>query len=148
LANEAEQEVRRLDMEIRLLEQRAEALESRINMINAVQTDSSYAGATLETLEKENPNTELLVPVGGGSYIRARLETLDKVIVGIGSGVSVEKTLFEAKEIVKKRLEELSTTRNSFQNQFTQVVLKIEEDRKKLEGMISQMRQGKAREDV
>jgi prefoldin alpha subunit len=90
----------------------------------------------------------LLVPVGGSSYIRARLETLDKVIVGIGSGVSVEKTLSEAKETIKKRLEELSTARNSFQNQFTQVVLKIEEDRKKLEEMISQMRQGKARKDV
>jgi prefoldin alpha subunit len=148
LANEAEQELRRLDVEIRLLEQTADALEARINMINAVQTDSGYANATLETLEKEKSNAELLVPVGGNSYVRAKLENIDQVIVGIGSGVSVEKTLPEAKETIKKRIEELTTARNSFQNQFTQVAMKIDEDKKKLENILTQLRQGKARKDV
>lgn len=148
MANEAEQELRRLDVEIRLLEQTADALEARINMINAVQTDSGYASTTLETLQKEESNAELLVPIGGNSYVRARLENIDHVIVGIGSGVSVEKTLLEAKETIKKRLEEMTTARNSFQTQFTQVAMKIEEDKRKLEEILSQLREGKARKDV
>lgn len=148
MANEAEQELRRLDVEIRLLEQTADALEARINMINAVQTDSGYASTTLETLEKEKSNAELLVPIGGNSYVRARLENIDNVIVGIGSGVSVEKTLADAREMIKKRLEEMTTARNSFQTQFTQVAMKIEEDRRKLEEILSQLREGKARKDV
>ncbi len=148
MANDSEKELRRLDVEIRMLEQTADALETRINMINAVHTDSTYASTTLGILEKEEPNAELLVPVGGNSYIRAKLENINSVIVGIGSGVSVEKTLPEAKEIVKKRLEELNTARNSFQNQFTQVAMKIEEDRRKLEELLSQLREGKAQKDV
>ncbi len=148
MASDAEKELRRLDVEIRMLEQTADALETRINMINAVQTDSNYASTTLGSLEKEEPNAELLVPVGGNSYIRARLEKVDSVIVGIGSGVSVEKTLPEAKEVIRKRLEELNAARSSFQNQFTQVAMKIEEDRRKLEEILSQLREGKAQKDV
>ncbi|MEM2254453.1 MAG: prefoldin subunit alpha, partial [Candidatus Bathyarchaeia archaeon] len=115
MASKVEEELRKLSVEMRILEQTAEALQARINMVNAVITDLTYANMTLEGLEKQKENTELLIPIGGNSYIRARLETPDKVTVGIGAGVSVEKTLQEAKEIIKKRLEELEKSRASLQ---------------------------------
>jgi prefoldin alpha subunit len=140
LAAKAEEELRRLSVEIRLLEQTAEALQSRISMINAVITDLTYANMTLEGLEKQRENVELLVPIGGNSYIKARLETPDRVTVGIGAGVSVEKTLQEAKEIVKKRLEDLEKSRTSLQQQFSQVIDRINEDRERFEELVAQLR--------
>jgi len=143
LASNSEEELRRLTVEIRLLEQTAEALQSRANMINAVTTDLSYARMTLEGLEKESEKSELLVPIGGTSYVRARLENPDKIIVGMGAGVSVEKTREEAKEIIKKRLEDLEKTRTSIQQQFTQVAEKINLDREKADALVATMREGK-----
>jgi prefoldin alpha subunit len=140
LAAKAEEELRRLSVEIRILEQTAEALQSRISMINAVITDLTYANMTLEGLEKQKENAELLVPIGGNSYIKARLETPDKVTVGIGAGVSVEKTLQEAREIIKKRLEDLEKSRVSLQQQFSQVVDRINEDRERFEELAAQLR--------
>ncbi|MEM3874803.1 MAG: prefoldin subunit alpha [Candidatus Bathyarchaeia archaeon] len=140
MAAKAEEELRRLSVEIRILEQTAEALQSRINMINAVITDLTYANMTLEGLEKQKENAELLVPIGGNSYIKARLETPDKVTVGIGAGVSVEKTLQEAKEIIRKKLEELEKSRTSLQQQFSQVVDRINEDRERFEELASHLR--------
>ncbi|MEM3565328.1 MAG: prefoldin subunit alpha [Candidatus Bathyarchaeia archaeon] len=140
MAAKAEEELRRLSVEMRILEQTAEALQSRINMINAVITDLTYANMTLEGLEKQKENAELLVPIGGNSYIKARLETPDKVTVGIGAGVSVEKTLQEAKEIIRKRLEELEKSRTSLQQQFSQVVDRINEDRERFEELASHLR--------
>ena len=128
---------------MRLLEQTAEALQSRANMINAVTTDLSYARMTLEGLEKESEKSELLVPIGGTSYVRARLENPNKIIVGMGAGVSVEKTREEAKEIIKKRLEDLEKTRASIQQQFTQVAEKINLDREKADALVATMREGK-----
>jgi prefoldin alpha subunit len=148
LASKAEEELRRLNIEMRLLEQTAEAVQSRVNMINAVITDLTYATMALEGLEKEKENTELLVPVGGNSFVKARLENVDKLIVGIGAGVSVEKTLPETKEIIKKRMEELEKSRMSLQQQFSQVVDKINEDRSKFEALVAQVREGKAQENV
>ncbi|MGD0494839.1 MAG: prefoldin subunit alpha [Candidatus Bathyarchaeia archaeon] len=143
MASKSEEELRRLTVEMRLLEQTAEALQSRANMINAVTSDLSYARMTLEGLEKESEKSELLVPIGGTSYVRARLENPDKIIVGMGAGVSVEKTREEAKEIIKKRLEDLEKTRASIQQQFTQVAEKINLDREKADALVATMREGK-----
>jgi len=148
LASKDEEELRRISVELRMLEQTAEALQSRLNMINAVATDLTYASTTLESLDKEKENTELLVPIGGTSYIRARLDNPDKVIVGMGAGVSVEKTREEAKDIIKKRLEDLDKTRTSMQQQFSQVARKTNEDRDKFEALVATMREGKAPANV
>jgi prefoldin alpha subunit len=140
LAEKVEEELRRISVELRILEQTAETLSSRINMVNTMIADLTYASMTLEGLEKQKENAELLVPIGGGSYIKAKLETPDKVTVGIGAGVSVEKTLGEAKEIINKRLEELGKTRVSLQQQFSQIVERINEDRERFEELAAEFR--------
>jgi prefoldin alpha subunit len=148
LASKGEEELRKLSVEMRFYEQTAETVQSRLNMLNAVITDLTYATMTLEGLEKEKENAELLVPIGGNSYTKAKLANPDKLIVGIGAGVSVEKTLPETKETIKKRLEELEKTRMSLQQQFAQVVDKINEDRRKFESLVAELREGKAPENV
>ena len=142
MASKSEEEFRKLTVELRFLEQTAETIQSRLNMINAVITDLTYSSMTLEDLGKEKEDAELLVPIGGSSYVKARLGNTDKLIVGIGAGVSVEKALPEAKEVVKKRLEDLDKARMLLQQQFSQVVDKINEDRAKIEAQIAEMREG------
>jgi len=148
LAGKAEEEFRKLTVELRLLEQTAEALQSRISMVNAVITDLTYANRTLEGLEKEEKNLELFVPIGGTSYVNAKLEDCDKVIVGMGAGVSVEKTWREAKEIIQKRLEDLEKTRASLQRQFAGVAGKVDEDRNMLEALATELRKRQASGNV
>jgi len=146
--SEEEEELRRLSLEMRLLEQTAETLQQRISMITAAMTDLSYANMTLESVEKEKEDTELLVPIGGGSYLKAKVAAPDKVVVGIGAGVSVEKTLQEAKAIVKERLEEVEKSLNSVQQQFAQVAERINADRNRAESLVAKMREGKAASEV
>jgi prefoldin alpha subunit len=148
LASKDEEELRRMTVEMRFYEQTAEALQSRLNMVNAVITDLTYAGITLSALENEKEGSELLVPMGGNSYVKAKLESPDKLIVGMGAGVSVEKTLPESKEIIKKRHEELEKTRMSMQQQFVQVVDKTRELREKIESLVEKMRQEAPPENV
>jgi prefoldin alpha subunit len=143
LENKGEEELRKLSYELRYLEQTAEAVQSRINMVNTVFADLTYANMTLESLEKENEGSELLVPVGGSSYVKAKLGSTDKVIVGIGAGVSIEKTIPEAKGLIKKRLEDLDKTRIALQQQFVQVTDKIKDDRQKFESLVAEMREEK-----
>lgn len=148
MASKDEEELRKLSLEIRLLEQTFETLQQRLNMINAVATDLSYANAALENLEKEKENAELLVPIGGTSYIKAKLDNPDRIIVGLGAGVSAEKTRQEAKEIIKKRLEDLQKTHQSIQQQYSQVAERINQDRERFELMVATMREGKAPPNV
>ncbi len=140
MAVKVEEELRRLSVEMRILEQTEENLNSRINMVNALIADLSYSNMTLEGLEKQRENAELLVPIGGNSYIKAKLETPDKITVGIGAGIYIEKTLSEAKEIIQKRLEDLEKTRGSLQQQLSEILERIGEDREKFEELAAKLR--------
>jgi len=144
LESKSEEELRKLSLELRYLEQTAEALQQRVGMVNTVIADLTYARMALEGVEKEKEGTELLVPIGGSSYVKAKLAATDKIIVGMGAGVSVEKTVPEAKELIKKRLEDLEKSRLALQQQFTQVADKITQDRQKFESLAVQMREEKA----
>ena len=138
-----EEELRKLSVELRFLEQTAETLQQRISMINAAMTDLTYTNMTLEGIEKEKEDSELFVPIGGSSYVKAKLANPDKVIVGMGAGVSVEKTPQEAKTIVKERLVELEKTITAAKQQFAEVAKRINADRKRLESLIAKVREGK-----
>ena len=140
--NKEEEELRRLSVEMRFLEQTAETLQQRISMVNAAMTDLSYANTALENLEKEKENTELLVPIGGSSYIKAKLTSHDKVIVGMGANVSIEKTLPEAKVLIKERLEELEKSMRSAQQQFSQIAERINVGRNRLQTLLASVREG------
>jgi len=137
-----EEEVRQLSMQLRYFEQTAESLQQRLGMLNAALTDLSYANMTLESVETEKENAEMLVPIGGSSYMRVKLADPNKVVVGMGSGVSVEKNLPEAKAIVKERLEELERTRQQAQQQLSQIVDRINQDRTRMENLLSGIRTG------
>ncbi|RLI17983.1 prefoldin subunit alpha [Candidatus Bathyarchaeota archaeon] len=128
-----EEEFRKIATEIRLLESTAQAVQSRINFVNAALTELNLAKMNIEGLEKEKIETSLLVPIGGGSYIKAKIESTEKIVVGIGAGVAVEKTFNEAKEILSKRIEELEKLYGRLQQQLAQIGQKIQEDRAKLE---------------
>jgi prefoldin alpha subunit len=138
----SEEELRRLSMEMRYLEQTADALQQRVGMVNAAITDISYANMTLDGIEKEKENAELFVPIGGSSYVKVKLADSNKVIIGLGSGVSIEKTLLDARVTLKERLDELEKTMNSAQQQFTQVAERINSGRSRLETLLG-AREGK-----
>ena len=139
---QTEEELRRLSMEMRYLEQTAEALQQRISMVNAALTDINYANMTLDGIEKEKENSELLIPIGGSSYVKVKLADANKVIIGLGSGVSVEQTLSQAKATLKERLDELEKTMHAAQQQFSQVADRINTGRGRLENLLASAREG------
>jgi prefoldin alpha subunit len=111
-------------------------------MTNAAINELRISNLTLEGLEKEKKGTELFVPVGGGSYIKAKVETTKKVVVGIGAEVAVEKTLKDAKVDIEARIAELEKTRDALGQQFNQVLGRIQENRARMEEVSAALRQG------
>jgi prefoldin alpha subunit len=139
-----EDELRRLSVEMQYLEQTADTLQQRLSMLNAAITDLSYANITIEGLEKEKENADMLVPIGGSSYVKMKLASTEKVILGIGSGISLEKTLPEAKTMLKERLDELEKSSDAAQQQFAQIAERINTGRTRLQTLLSSAREEKA----
>ena len=134
-----EETFRRLVVELRILEGTADTLQSRVSLVNATLTELVVSRMTLEGLEKEKTDAPLFVPIGGGSYIEANLGSEDKVIVSIGAGVAIEKTLKEAKDTVGSRIAELEKTRTTLELQLRQVIDKIQDNRAQLQELSTKL---------
>lgn len=141
MADSDREAFRSVAVELQILEGTAETLQSRLNFVNAALTELNIARMTLEGVEKEAPDASLFMPIGGGSFIKAKLDSNDKVIVGAGAGVSIERPVAEAKETLKNRVVELEKARGSIQQQLMQIVTKIQEDRERLQVLSARVSQ-------
>ena len=128
-------------MESRYLEETVNELQSRISMINSAITELRVSNVTLEGLENEKKGSQLFVPIGGGSYVKAKLVTAKKVVVGIGADVVVEKTVKEIKVDLEARIAEMEKTRETLGQQLNQVIGRIQENRARLEEISAKLRE-------
>jgi prefoldin alpha subunit len=133
-------EMRRLAVELRLLEGTAESLQSRMNFLNAAWAELRIARQTLDGLEKEKTDAPVFVPIGGGSYVKGKLGAVDSVVYGVGAGVVIEKTLKEAKDGVDARLTDIEKTRQSLDQQLSQVLRRIQEDQDRFQELSADVR--------
>ena len=120
-----EEQLRRLLVELQLLQNTAEILQSRLNLLEAAIMELRVAGTTLEELKKEKEGAPLLLPIGAGSFIKANLGNVSTVIVGIGAESSVEMELDKALEDIGARLSENEKVSLSVQEQFAQILAQI-----------------------
>jgi len=93
----------------------------------------------LEILNKYKSDSNLkkhetLLPIGGGVYLPVSITRPDKIIVGVGAGVYLEKDLKAAIEHVNKGIEELqkviqerTNLLNQMRNKYEEIASKIAE---------------------
>ncbi len=136
-----EETLRTLNYEIRLLEGTANTLQNRVSFVDAALREFRMASETLEGVEKETNVSSFFVPIGGGALVKAGLLSADKVIVGIGAGVSVEKSITEAKDLLGKRIADFEKTRESIQQQLGQVIQRLEEDKSRFQELATKLSQ-------
>jgi prefoldin alpha subunit len=125
--------LRSLVVELQYLEGTAQAIQQRISLIDAAITEMQVANSTMEGLRSESVGEDVLVPIGGGSYIRAKIGDNEKLIVGIGADVAIEKGLPEAIESYNARVAELQKARSALERQIEQVLARIERGRQELQ---------------
>ncbi len=124
-----EESLRRLILELRMLEGSAGELQARLNVLNAFSNELRVANATIEGLKEEKKGAAVFLPVGGGSYVEAAIDNPGKVLVGVGAGVSIEKETPEAIESLQEQQNQIESARQALQQQLTQVIQKMSEIR-------------------
>ena len=121
-----EDQLRRILYELQLMEGTANLLQQRLQLLNGAITELRVSQQSLTDMKELKPDTPILVPVGGGALIRAKAGSLEKVILSVGAGVSVEMELSKALEDVAKRLEEVEKSATAAEDQLSQVVAQMQ----------------------
>ena len=129
-------------MEVRTLEAIADSLNARISVASAALNELSTAKTTIEGIKSQQPGAEVLLPIGGGAFVRARLEDTSTIALGVGGGVVIEKNINEAGDDLGQRMAELERAISSLQQQLEQVLRQIEEKRGEIERLARAAQKG------
>ncbi|MDD1776159.1 MAG: prefoldin subunit alpha [Candidatus Methanomethylicus sp.] len=113
----------------------ADAIRQQLELASNIIADMLLSKASLMEIKSRSGNGETLIHIGGGNYIRAQLQNVDSVIVGIGSGVSVEKSLDDAISNIDSRIKLGQEQATTLQNNFTQISARLGQ----LQGRIDQL---------
>ena len=102
-----EDQIRELISRMQLFQQRMEALQQQASLVQMSLQDMDNALKALSALESQKAGHEMLVPIGAGSYVHATISNPDHVLVNLGSGVSMEKSVADSKSVLQSRRTDL-----------------------------------------
>ncbi len=108
---EISEDAKNLASKYQEFQRETEALRQEMNMIQAsiLSCDQTIIAINeLKAASAEGKIAETMVPVGFGSFVYAEVKNVDRIIVDIGAGFSVEKTADEAIDTLKSRKEQLT----------------------------------------
>ena len=96
--------------------------------VQAAINDYNKAKITLEELvNKKEKNNELLVPIGGSTFISVKSDAVSKVLFDIGAGIVAEKKTEEAIKRIDERIENLQKTLEKINTTISQIQSEAEE---------------------
>ncbi|MCJ7634927.1 prefoldin subunit alpha [Candidatus Bathyarchaeota archaeon] len=129
-------------MDVQYLENVAQSLQQRYSYVEAAIAELQIALSTVKNLSQESGGADLLVPVGGESYVRAKAADVERLIVGIGADIALEKTVKEATEDYQTRIDELGQVRSSLSQEIEKVASNITKARQELQMLARKQPEG------
>ncbi|KAJ3384270.1 subunit of tubulin prefoldin [Lobulomyces angularis] len=90
------------------LEDEIKLLSGSFGTLKTAQAKFNTSFDSLSTINKENTKKQALIPLTGSLYVKGKLDNIETVIVDIGTGYYVEKSIKDAKEFYKGKVEYLS----------------------------------------
>jgi len=105
--------------------------------LNELKRNSQMIGQQLESLKhqlmeldgvkeslsqlKKDEKGEILVPFGGGVFVKAKVENRNQVILNSGSSIAVEKDIDSVLELVEKQIKQLQEIEAQMNEEFLNI---------------------------
>ncbi|ASJ12752.1 prefoldin subunit alpha [Thermococcus thioreducens] len=122
-------EMERLAYEYQILQAQAQLLAQNLELLTLGRNEFQAVKETLEELRKvEEEKPEILVPIGAGSFLKARIEDKENAIVSVGAGYAIEKNLDDAVSYLDARIKE-----------YEEAIAKTQEALRKLEAQLGDL---------
>ncbi len=124
MSEESEQE---LAINIQILQEQARIIASNVERLTIYLQELNMSKDTLEGLQTLTKGDEILVPIGASSFIRARIEDTETVIVGVGASVSMDRSVDKATTNVQERITFVESKIRENQETYIKIAQKLDE---------------------
>ncbi|MGQ9720067.1 MAG: prefoldin subunit alpha [Candidatus Jordarchaeum sp.] len=120
--SEDERNLERIIAQLNTYEQQAQILQRRIDLINASLQEITLSSESLDELKNVGEDNEVLMPLGSGVYVRAKIIDKEKVIFSLGSDIAAEKDITGTQLSLDQRSMALQGALQSTGQQLQQII--------------------------
>jgi len=103
-------ELRRAMAVLESYDKRLEDLNKQVSLLQSTRDEVLMADRTLKAFAAAEPGEELLVPIGASSFVSAVVPEKPEAVIGVGTGVSLQKNFEDASAYMKQNLNMVNTT--------------------------------------
>lgn len=135
-SNAIEQKINEMVQQSRILEAYMNDIVSKEAAAVRLMEEARLASVALQNLADQK-EVESLVPVGIGVYMRALIPPVEKLLVNVGAGVTIEKSKQDAINYVESRIKEFEVALRQLAGQKQQIETRMAQ----IQGQINQMLQ-------
>lgn len=103
----SEQELRELALRGESVRSQLNALEAQREYVQELVAEARRALSALEHLAGAKDGDEVLLPLGGGAFVKGRLVNEGRAIASLGAGIHAELPVADARDRMRARVETL-----------------------------------------
>ena len=140
----SEEKAQQLMQQMQMLETYFADLSQREGTLYNILREATAAIQSIKSLSQKS-ESEALVPVGMGTFVKTKLSSNDKIVLNIGSGISLEKDSISAINYLEARIKEIEVAIQDTSSKKNDTAAQLEQGKSQINQLIqpdSQNRSG------
>ena len=127
----SEEQAQQLLNQMQMLENYLGELTNKEHSIVSILREATSAIQSIKSINDKS-ESETLVPMGMGSFVKAKISSNDKIILNLGAGVAMEKDKDSAVNFLESRIKEMEVALQNTTAQKQQVMASLEEGKQQM----------------
>ncbi len=138
----SEEKAQQLLYQMQMLETYLADLTQKQSSLFNILREAASAIESIKTIN-EKPESETLIPMGMGTFMKAKITNKDKVILNVGSGTAIEKDRDSTINYIESRIKEMEVALKDNAAQKQQVVASLEQGKQEMNRLMQPSRSQK-----
>lgn len=113
------------DNELQVLHSQAQLIAEQLDRIDSSLMEIEYLKNSLDEFNQIKKGTEIFTPMSNGIFIKSKLEDSSSLLINVGNGVVVEKSVVDAKKLFDSRIDELNKAKEEMLIQMQKIENKL-----------------------
>jgi prefoldin alpha subunit len=129
-------EVKEKYMELQMMQNQARQVQQQVQALESQAGEMDIVQQALDDFAQSKTGSPAIVTLTPGLFVKAKLEETDKVLLNVGGGAVVQKTIPEAKKVIAEQATELRKLQEELSTQLQKLAVNAEKVQNELRALI------------
>ena len=131
----SEEQTQQLLYQMQMLENHFGELTQKENSIINIIREANSAIHSIKGISTQS-ESDSLVPLGLGVFMKSKVNSNEKIVINVGSGVAIEKNHNDAVNYLESRLKELEIALQDTNQQRQQIAANLEQGKQQMQSLM------------